>query len=153
MAIYEHVTMLAATPEQVFDFLARPTNLTRVSAPPPLIELVESPERLTAGAQFVVKIRHCGLSRTIVSRITWFVEGRGFTDEQVEGPFRQWVHTHTLRAAAGETQMTDRIAFAPPPAPLGWWLTETRLRRLLRSQFRRREEWFAAVFGPTAAAT
>jgi ligand-binding SRPBCC domain-containing protein len=147
MAVFEHVTTLAAAPEQVFDFLTRPANLARVSTPPPHVELVESPERLAAGARFVVRIRQYGLSRLVVSRVSWFEEGRGFTDEQVDGPFRMWVHTHLVAAVPGGTAMTDRIAFAPPRGILGLFLTEARMMRLLRGQFAARGERFAAALG------
>jgi len=153
MAVFEHVTLLAASPEQVFDFLSRPANLPRVSAPPPDIELVDAPERLAAGARFVVRVRQFGLSRLVVSRVTWFVDGRGFTDEQVEGPFQHWVHTHLLDATPEGTAMTDRIDFAPPSGLLGIFLTEARMLRLLRRQFAARGERFAAALGSSGPIT
>ena len=43
---------------------------------------------------------------------------RGFTDTQQQGPFKQWVHTHTFTAEGdNQTRVTDHIEYEHHP---GW---------------------------------
>jgi len=37
-----------------------------------------------------------------------------FEDEQIRGPYRQWIHTHTFEPRDGGTFTRDRICYAVP---------------------------------------
>src|SRR3954465_5261887 len=75
MAVFEWETVVAAPPDVVFDFIARPANLPKVSPPAPRFELLEAPERLTEGVRFTVRVRKYGVWRRLQCVVTWFGEG------------------------------------------------------------------------------
>ena len=65
-----------------------------------------------------------------------FIEGRQFIDEQVKGPFPNWVHTHGFRENGdGACEMEDRIAYALPLGFVGRLLGGPMLRRDLARLF------------------
>ena len=80
--------------------------------------------------------------------LTWhlrhrdFVDGEVFTDEQLEGPFQRWVHTHRFRpdGESGTTPIDD-ISWEPPTAgKLDAWaapVVERELKRLFAFRERR----------------
>ncbi|MGE9290488.1 MAG: SRPBCC family protein, partial [Puniceicoccales bacterium] len=60
-----------------------------------------------------------------------------FIDEQLRGPYRKWVHTHTFRDCAGGTQMTDHVSYELPLGLVGA-LAHPLIRRNLRKIFTHR---------------
>ena len=42
-----------------------------------------------------------------------------FVDEQLRGPYRQWIHRHTFEDRGDHTHMTDVVDYALPFYPLG----------------------------------
>ena len=73
------------------------------------------------------------------------IEGRGFRDEQVAGPFRRWVHTHEFSDdGAGGSVLTDTIDYALPGGPLGRWLGGAMTKRRLETMFAHRHATTAA---------
>jgi ligand-binding SRPBCC domain-containing protein len=144
--IFEYTTEVAAEPEQVFDFLARPRNLLRVMPPSPKIELIAVPERLQLGSTFTAKVSKFCFHATSTSEVTWFEEGQGFTDVQRRGPFGQFEHTHTVEPHPTGTLMRDRIVAAPPTGWLGLLINEHRLRRELDRTFAYRQRRMNELF-------
>lgn len=142
MAHFEYMTVVAAPPQRVFDFLADVWNLPTVS---PEMQVIAAPPRLALGSRFTTQVRKFGLRRTVTSEVTAFDEGVSFTDVQVRGPFRRLEHTHVVEPAEGGTRMKDRIRFEPPGRLLGWVMTERRLMRIFQEAFRRRERSFATI--------
>lgn len=62
--------------------------------------------------------RHLGLTRRMTVKITAMDRPTHFRDEQIDGPFKRFVHDHDFEAiGGGVTRMTDRIGFA---SPCGW---------------------------------
>lgn len=59
----------------------------------------------------------------------------GFTDVQIEGPYRRWEHTHRLRPVAGGTEIHDRVVYRLPYEPLAGLLAPVTVR-----------PWLAAIF-------
>jgi ligand-binding SRPBCC domain-containing protein len=133
MPVFESETVLACLPETVFDFLARPANLARVSPPELHLRLVEGPERLALGARITVQGSKFGVPQKVVSEVTAFEEGMQFTDTQVQGPFGRFVHTHRVESAEGGTRIFDRIEYEAPGGLLGLLLTNQRIQQDLEA--------------------
>ena len=53
------------------------------------------------------------------TRITEWNPPFSFVDEQLRGPYRQWVHRHTFSEVSGDTRIEDVVDYALPLYPLG----------------------------------
>jgi ligand-binding SRPBCC domain-containing protein len=42
-----------------------------------------------------------------------------FVDEQLRGPYRQWIHTHRFTESGGETVISDEVRYVLPLGVLG----------------------------------
>lgn len=78
--------------------------------------IVEAPEvRLAAGDRLEYRLRLFGIPVRWKTRILRLDPGRGFVDEQVEGPYRSWIHTHWFESSKeGATLMEDRVDYRLP---------------------------------------
>jgi ligand-binding SRPBCC domain-containing protein len=132
---------------EVFDFFRRPANLVRVSPPELHMRLVEGPELLELGSHLVVAGRRWGIPQRIASEVTRFERDVGFVDEQREGPFRRWIHTHLFAEAPGGTRVRDEIFFEPPGGILGLVVGESTVRRDLEWVFQYRNKALRELLG------
>jgi crotonobetainyl-CoA:carnitine CoA-transferase CaiB-like acyl-CoA transferase len=73
------------------------------------MRLVEGPPQLQLGARVVLQGRRWGIPQRVVSEVTAWDPPTSFTDAQVEGPFRRWVHTHSFEAVPEGTRVLDEI--------------------------------------------
>jgi len=65
-----------------------------------------------------------------------FVDGRSFTDVQIRGPFRRWIHTHTVESrGADRCALTDRVEYSLPGGALGNLAGGAAVRRMLPRMF------------------
>jgi ligand-binding SRPBCC domain-containing protein len=142
MPLFETVTTLACPVERVWDFLCNPANLVAVSPPELHLRLVEGPERLHLGARLTIAGRRWGIPQRIVSEVTAFEPNVLFRDEQREGPFRKFTHTHRLEPVPEGTRMLDQIEFEPPGGVLGLILSAGHIERELRTVFAVRAQKF-----------
>src|SRR5262249_17507582 len=142
MPRFETVTDLAGPVGRVWEFLCRPANLVLVSPPEMHLRLVEGPEQLYLGARMTIAGRRWGIPQRIVSEVVAFEPNVLFVDEQREGPFRQFTHTHRLEPRSDRTRMLDRIDYEPPGGILGLILTAGRIERELQSVFEFRAQKF-----------
>lgn len=133
---------------EVFDFFRRPANLVRVSPPELHMTVEEGPELLELGSQLAIKGRRWGLPQRVVSRVTEFEPEARFVDEQAEGPFRRWKHTHRFEALPdGGTRVTDVIDFEPPGGMLGLVVTAGFIEKDLKWVFAHRQERLKELLG------
>jgi len=123
MPHFEATTTVRRPLTEVFDFLSRPANLIELTPPEFNVRLVEGPERLHLGARVVLHARRWGFTQPLVSEVTAFEPDRLIVDEQREGPFPKWVHTHLFETLPEGTRLSDRIDFETPGGMLGFLLT------------------------------
>ena len=140
MPHFEAVTSLSRSVAEVFDFLSLPANLIEMTPPEFHVRLVEAPERLHLGARVVLQARRWGFAQRLVSEVTAFEPNRLLVDEQREGPFSKWIHTHLLEAVPGGTRMTDRIEFEASGCMLGFLLTAETITSELQELFAYRQQ-------------
>jgi len=133
---------------EVFDFFRRPGNLVRVTPPELHMEMAEGPECVELGSRVVLKGRRWGVPQRIVSRIAVYETDKRFVDEQEEGPFKKWTHTHAFEAMPdGGTRVTDTIDYEPPGGLLGLVVTAAFVERDLKWIFEYRTEKLKALLG------
>lgn len=90
---------------------------------------------LALGDVVTFRARHFGLPWTMTARITELERPSRFVDEQVDGPFAAFRHTHRFEARDGGTVVVDEFSFRLPGGPLGHLVARVvaapYLRRLL----------------------
>lgn len=99
--------------DEVFLFFADALNLEALT-PPWLRFRVETapPIIMTRGARIDYRLRIHGVPLRWTSAIDAWEPPQGFSDRQVRGPYRRWIHEHTFEPAGGGTLVGDRVDFA-----------------------------------------
>jgi NADH dehydrogenase len=134
--------------DRAWTFFSEPRNLARITPTDLGFVVHSSPEPMHAGQTIDYTVRPVlGIPTRWTTRIE--ISGpREFTDVQVRGPYRRWVHRHTFTAVDGGTRIDDRIEYELPFGPLGRlahaWLVRPQLERI----FRHRAEAVASIFEP-----
>jgi ligand-binding SRPBCC domain-containing protein len=117
---------------EVFTFFEDPRNLSAMT--PPWLAFRMKGEcgkkDVCLGAEFDYTIRWLGLTIPWRSRITEYRRGKSFTDEQVRGPYRSWVHRHLFLPSGEGTLMVDEVDYS-------LYLAALPVRRLIEGQLRR----------------
>lgn len=150
MAVFETHLTLQTTPEQLFDFLARPEHAVELAPPGTSLELLSAPDVLQTGSRIEFDVHGYGPVHRIVEEITELQRPEKITAAQIRGPFKTFVHQTLLKPAGnGQVELTDRIEFEPPGGLLGFLLTEDRIRRMLEEGYQHRHEELQAIFSPS----
>lgn len=141
MPRFETTENLSAPLPRVFDFFSRPANLLKISPPELHIELLDGPEQLSLGARFTLQGKRWGIAQRIVSEVIAWEPGSHFVDEQREGPFKKWRHTHTFETLPeGGTRIRDAIDYETPGGLLRFVLTSKAIEHELQRVFAYRRE-------------
>ena len=113
-------TTLALPRERVFPFFAAADNLEQIT-PPELRFRVASPLpiEMREGTLIKYQLRLHGIPFEWLTRISVWNPPHEFVDEQLRGPYRQWIHRHTFTADGDRTRMEDVVDYALPLHPFG----------------------------------
>ncbi len=100
-------------PQDVFPFFADAFNLERLT-PPSLgfRVLTPPPIEMKVGTLIDYRVRLRGVPMRWQSEITEWEPPHRFADEQLRGPYRQWIHEHTFTAQDGGTIAKDTVRYA-----------------------------------------
>jgi ligand-binding SRPBCC domain-containing protein len=104
---------------------------------------------MRAGTRIEYRIRVFGLPLTWRSLISRWDPPNEFVDEQLRGPYRQWIHTHRFRdhvdpVRGAGTLIEDEVRYRIPGGPLGR-LLHPLVRRELEHIFRFRQTAIEAI--------
>ena len=117
MRIHEFHTelWLPVPPEEVFPFFADAANLDAITPPWLYFRIVTPPPiEMRAGALIDYRLRVRGLPIRWRTRINLWEPPHRFVDEQLRGPYKQWIHEHTFEQAEGGTLARDHVSYAVP---------------------------------------
>jgi ligand-binding SRPBCC domain-containing protein len=130
---------------EVFGFFGDPSNLERIT-PPELHFRIITPQPIimTVGTLIDYRLRLFGIPFGWQTRISVWDPPHRFTDEQLRGPYRFWVHDHYFHEANGTTTITDAARYALPLWPAGEIVHPLVLAQLRRI-FRFRHEAIARI--------
>ncbi len=143
---YLNTSMTLPLPRsRVFDFFAEAGNLERITPPELHFHiLTPQPIRMEAGIRIDYRLVLYGVPLTWKTKITLWEPEREFVDEQIAGPYDEWIHRHLFwEPVPGRTVIEDRVRYRLPWSPLGElvfplvWVQLERVFRFRRQQVRR----------------
>lgn len=106
---YKHTFIVQAPLEKVANFHRQSASMAAITPPPVIVKIHQAPEILAAGDVMRFTLWLGPLPLRWQARIEDLSDG-GFTDNQLEGPFKKWEHRHFFQALDdGRTQVTDQI--------------------------------------------
>ncbi len=131
---------LPRTPEQLFEFFSDVHNLERIT--PALLHfhvLAASPTPIQRDTIIDYKLRIHGIPVRWRSEINTWDPPRSFSDRQLRGPYKQWVHTHRFEPRDGGTLCIDDVDYTVPGGPLAPLIHKLLVARDVRAIFEYRE--------------
>jgi ligand-binding SRPBCC domain-containing protein len=134
---------------EVFEFFSRAEHLERITPPEVGFHII-TPTPITIGEGTLIDYRLSlrGLPVRWQSRITVWDPPFKFADEQVRGPYKQWIHTHRFTEVdAGTTEMEDEVLYRLPLEPFGdlaQLFVEWEIKNIFDYRKKTIEELFAA---------
>lgn len=118
--VFTTTTVVPRKIAEVFAFFADAANLEAITPPELRFSLVTpSPIDIKAGTLIDYRLQLFGIPFKWRTRIAVWEPGVMFVDEQLKGPYAQWIHTHTFDDLANATQVTDTVRYRLPLFPLG----------------------------------
>jgi len=140
--------MVSADLDKVFDFFSKPENLAAMT--PGWLDfqiLTPSPVPMREGGIIDYQIGLGPVPARWRSMITTYQPGRLFIDEQLDGPYSFWHHTHRFEEKSSGTLLTDEVRYQMPYGVLGRITHFLVIKAQLRKIFAHRHKFIARKFG------
>lgn len=138
MPVFNWRSAMPAPASEVFAWHARPGALERLMPPWQRFRSIErTGTGIQDGARIVFEVGVGPVWVRWVALHSGYQEGRVFRDEQIQGPFDAWLHTHRFIPEDDKTSwIEDHVDYEPPFGALGPLLAgryaASRLERLFR---------------------
>ena len=97
---------------EVFEFFSKAENLNLIT--PPYLNfriLTPPPIEMKTGTIINYRIKLKGIPLKWTTEITEWDPPNKFTDTQIKGPYKLWVHEHFFTDQGGKTIVTDRVTY------------------------------------------
>lgn len=131
--------------EHIFDFFARAENLNLITPPWVHFQIkTPLPVAMDKGVHIDYTIRLHGIPVAWKTEITTWEPSRRFIDEQLNGPYRVWIHEHTFEAVDGGTLCRDQVDYEPPGgAIINRWFVQPDVFKIFSYRHHKMKELFA----------
>lgn len=156
MPEFVYRSSMPVSPSDLFEWHTRPGALERLTPPWDAVKVLQRTGPLEEGTRIVLSVPFGPARLRWVSRHSDVIPGHQFKDEQIEGPFKEWVHTHLISpngnsaglpasgTGAGTSILEDRIHFQTPFGPAGRLLAAPSIQHRLGRMFRYRHDTLRA---------
>lgn len=133
--------------ENVFDFFSNEGNLETITPDSLGFKVLKknTPE-ITEGTIIDYRLSLYGIPFKWKTEISHFEKGHKFTDKQLKGPYKKWVHTHGFRSYKNGTLMTDDISYSVPLGHLGDMFAGAFVRNDVKKIFKYRSQKLEKIF-------
>lgn len=134
--------------QDVFEFFADAGNLERITPPELNFHIITpQPIDIKQGTLIDYELKMRGIPVKWRTEISVWEPPFRFVDQQLRGPYRQWIHTHTFtESGASQTLMEDEVRYRLPLEPLGD-IAHFMVRRELDYIFDYRQKVVAEMLG------
>lgn len=100
-------------------FFQDPSNLSKITPKEMNFSIIDqAPQKVEEGIELSYKFKKYGLPLKWVSKIKNLKE-QSFTDIQLKGPYKKWVHEHHFLPVNNGSLIIDRVRYQMPLGPLG----------------------------------
>lgn len=132
-----HDQWLPAPLAEVARFFADASNLEKLTPPWLNFSIVSmSTPEVMQNTKIHYRLKIHGLPLAWTTEISTWDPPHRFVDEQVQGPFALWHHTHSFTALGTGTLMRDLVRYRPPLGKLGalagGWLVDLDVKRIFK---------------------
>jgi ligand-binding SRPBCC domain-containing protein len=126
--------------DEVFQFFAEAQNLERITPPEMRFKILTPlPITIKQGALIEYSMSLHGARFRWLTKITRWNPPHEFVDEQLSGPYKMWIHTHTFEEQDGSTTIHDEVRYRLPFWPFSE-VAHPAVRWQLNKIFRFRQE-------------
>lgn len=140
MLKFKYSSLINASVEKVWEFHERDDILQLLTPPWQPVKIVRREGGLELGAISEFCLLFGIIQVPWVARHVEYEQYKLFTDQQVEGPMKHWIHRHKFKRENGQTRLTDEIQYQIH----GGWLVELLLEwwvnARLKDMFRYRHQ-------------
>jgi ligand-binding SRPBCC domain-containing protein len=146
MHILKKKIIVSAAREEVFNFFSDAWNLERITPRELNFSIVtERPFEIKKGALIEYRLKLFGLRFKWLTIISLWDPPEIFVDEQIQGPYKYWKHTHRFTEVDEGTLIEDEVQYKLPLYPFGE-LAHPLIKLQLKRIFNYREKAIADIF-------
>lgn len=139
--------LIGNTRKEVFAFFQDPKNLERITPDFLNFSIVsDPPDTIAEGTTFQYHLKYHGVPMKWISRITCWDPPVRFVDEQIQGPFQKWHHTHQFTDHEEGTCVMDYVQYEVPGWILAPFIHQYRVRPDVESIFSYRQKRIQQIF-------
>ena len=145
--IFETETYIDRPLNEVFDFFSKAENLNLLTPPGLQFQILTPlPIRMHTGTLIDYRLSLKGIPFRWKTEIAAWEPPFFFTDTQLKGPYRLWIHKHVFRSEKQGTLMHDRVAYSAPGWVLEPLINKLFVKKQVEKIFRYRQQKLDALF-------
>ena len=138
--LFEHESVIEASPAEVFAFHERPDALALLSPPWQSTRILQPPRSLQVGTVVKLRVRVGPLWIDVVAEHVAYEPNQRFEDVMTRGPFAKWHHKHLFLPHPLGCLLRDQVDYELPLGALGRSLAPLAVVPQLKRMFDYRHE-------------